>query len=256
MATKGKGDTWIGGQAKSFTTTHWSDIYRAQTNSENHRKKIVQKLITKYWKPVYCYLRRRGYQNESAKDLTQAFFCEVVLRRQLIQQADHAKGRFRTFLLVALDRYLIDVYRKEDAAKRCPEVKILSDTDKIDDAELSPDLTYEEAFNNVWVSDLLDNVIAELKTELQSAGKTLYWQIFNSRVLIPIVDDSTPPSLVEICKQFGVESEEKASNMMVTVKRRFRAILERSIRQIVQSDCDVQEELGEIINLLSKYRAR
>ena len=135
MAKRIVGDTWIGGHEKSFATTRWSDLYRARTQSEDHRKKIIQKLITIYWKPVYCYLRRRGYQNEAAKDLTQAFFCEVVLHRQLIQQATHSKGRFRAFLLAALDRYLIDVYRRESAAKRCPEVQfsVLSDTDKIDE---------------------------------------------------------------------------------------------------------------------------
>ena len=254
MAKRIVGDTWIGGQEKSFATTRWSDLYRARTQSEDHRKKIIQKLITIYWKPVYCYLRRRGYQNEAAKDLTQAFFCEVVLHRQLIQQATHSKGRFRAFLLAALDRYLIDVYRRESAAKRCPEVQfsVLSDTDKIDDSKLPPGLTYEEAFNHAWVSDLLDNVISELKTELHSEDKLVHWQIFDSRILRPIFDDLPPPPMTDICRQFGVENEEKASNMIVTVKRRFRVILERFIRKMVQADSDVQGELTEIVNLLSK----
>ena len=75
---------------------------------------------------MYCYLRRKNYDNERAKDLTQGFFHEVVLNRALIERADQAKGRFRSFLLHALNEYLIDEQRKETAQKRIPKDKLVS----------------------------------------------------------------------------------------------------------------------------------
>ena len=108
--------TSIGGAHSSFQTTHWSIIQAAKTDDLTRRQTIVGNLMATYWKPVYCYLKRRGYDNETAKDLTQGFFCEIVFGRGLVRKADREKGRFRTFLLTALERYVISVRRHETRA--------------------------------------------------------------------------------------------------------------------------------------------
>ena len=97
----------MGGERESFLSTHWSLINDVKTHPEQDRA-LIGLLLQQYWKPVYCYLRRRGYHNEQAKDLTQAFLHEVVLNRHLVDRADPSKGRFRTFLLHALNQYLLD----------------------------------------------------------------------------------------------------------------------------------------------------
>ena len=107
--------TAIGGTKTKFGTTSWTKILDARTSTEERHSLIINELLDRYWKPVYCYLRHKGYDNEKAKDLTQGFFHEVVLGRDLLKQADKAKGKFRTFLLTALDRYTVDVYREETA---------------------------------------------------------------------------------------------------------------------------------------------
>ncbi len=107
--------TELGGQGGAFETTHWTEILSARTLDENRRKATMDKLLGRYWKPVYCYLRRKGRDNETAKDLTQGFFQEVVLGRDLVQKAESQKGRFRTFLLTALDHYVTSVDRAETA---------------------------------------------------------------------------------------------------------------------------------------------
>src|SRR5512136_3003846 len=99
MAVRDQTD--MGGTAETFLTTHWSLIEGVQKHADPDRA-LIGLLLERYWKPVYCYLRRKGYKNEDAKDLTQGFLHEVVLDRQLIQRADPAKGRFRSFLLHAL----------------------------------------------------------------------------------------------------------------------------------------------------------
>ncbi len=73
-----------------------------------------------YWKPVYSYIRCKGYPTEEAEDLTQGFFHEIVLGRGLVQQADGKRGRFRTFLLRCLNRYLADVFRTERTKRHMP----------------------------------------------------------------------------------------------------------------------------------------
>ena len=87
--------TSMGGASSQFPSTHWSLILNAGTQDETRRRLATESLIEGYWKPVYCYLRKRGYGNEEAKDLTQDFFCELFLGPKLLQAADRKIGRFR-----------------------------------------------------------------------------------------------------------------------------------------------------------------
>ena len=119
-------------------------------------------------------------------------------------------------------------------------------------AEMRPD----KLFHYVWAVDLLDRVLMEVKKECYSADQGTHWEIFNSKVLVPIIDGSKPPSLMAVCAVHGVDSQGKASNMIVTVKRRFRRVLERHLRKSVQSDQEVGDELNDLVEALSKTGAR
>ncbi|MHC4281600.1 MAG: hypothetical protein ACYSWZ_01295, partial [Planctomycetota bacterium] len=83
--------TDIGGTGEVFLTTHWSLIQGLDSGDKGGNRALIGLLMNRYWKPIYCYLRRKGYNNEQAKDLTQGFFHEVVLERHLIENADAAK---------------------------------------------------------------------------------------------------------------------------------------------------------------------
>jgi len=73
--------TEMGGGQVRFLTTHWSIIEAVASDEKDNNRVLIGSLLKRYWKPVYCYLRRHGYGNEEAKDLTQAFFLEVVMYR-------------------------------------------------------------------------------------------------------------------------------------------------------------------------------
>jgi len=149
--------TTMGGTENVFHTTCWVDIRKAGASDEAQRKTIVDNLLKKYWKPVYCYLRHKGYDNERAKDLTQGFFHEIVLGHELIQKADQAKGRFRTFLLTALGHYVSNVYRSESAKKRAPKEKVVyfDEFKESDKLNISTAATAEDVFHYAWASNLL-----------------------------------------------------------------------------------------------------
>ena len=244
----------MGGTKDSFETTRWTQIQKAKTHDQQRRQASVNNLMSRYWKPVYCYLRRKGYNNEDAKDLTQGFFFEIVFGRELIQKADKTKGRFRTFLLTALDRYITSVYRKKTAKKRLPEHGLA----QLEDAEL-PDIPIAnskicpgQTFHYAWAIDLLDQVLTKIREEYCSTDRTTHWEVFQATVVAPILEDAEPPSLAELCEQYRIESEKKASNMVITVKRRFRTVLRNHVRQFVQSDSEVEDEIRALIEILSK----
>ena len=246
--------TDMGGTGEAFLTTHWSIIENVGSSEKDRNQALMGLLLSKYWKPVYCYLRRKGHNNEQAKDLTQGFFHEVVLGRNLIQKADQSKGRFRSFLLIALNRYLITARTGQAAQKRIPESKLAS-LDVKDLPELrqtASELTPEDSFNYAWVSSLLEQVLSEVEAKCHEDGKTVHWHVFHDRILEPIMEKVHPPSMKEICRRYGLQSETKASNMMVTVKRRFQTILRSHLRHLVVSEDQVEEELADIMRFLPK----
>lgn len=250
--------TSMGGHDSRFYTTCWTIIADSKTDDETRNQLIINDLMSRYWKPVYCYLRRKGHDNESAKDLTQGFSYEVVLGRELIKKADKKKGKFRTFLLGALDRYVIDVHRKEVSTKRSPKGEILS-LDEIDLPEPSykeQDYTPEDEFHRAWVAEMLDQVLSEVEQECQRTNKEIHWKVFIDRVLTPILEGTKPPSLPDICRKYGVENESQTSNLIKTVKRRLRKYLERHLEQIVGSGSEVEAEISQLLKTLTQNRAR
>jgi DNA-directed RNA polymerase specialized sigma24 family protein len=245
--------TEMGGAGGAFLTTHWSLIDEVQKRPDPDRA-LIGLLLERYWKPVYCYLRRKGYDNEQAKDLTQGFFHEIVLNLNLFGRADQSKGHFRTFLLHALNQYLLNEKRRETALKNIPKDKLVS----LDAVELpvlpqrviksSP----EDSYNYAWVSTLLDQVLSNVKRTCCEQGMETHWSIFNEKIVEPMLNSAAPPSLADICEKYGVESEKKASNMIVTVKRRFQSALKQYIRSTVASEGEIADELKEIMQFLPK----
>ena len=247
----GRDYTDMGGTGYAFLTTHWSLIDGIQSTKDRDRA-LIERLLTRYWKPVYCYLRRRGYANEDAKDLTQGFFHAVVLKRDMIGRADPGKGRFRAFLLHALDQYLINEKIKQTAQKRHPTGQLIPLD--IEEPPMLPatisESTPEDSYNYAWLSELLEQVLSEVETECHQDGLDVHWKVFQDRIVRPTLEDSTPPSLGELCQRYGIEDEKKASNVTITVKRRFQKLLRKHVRSTVATEGEVEEELQEILQYL------
>jgi DNA-directed RNA polymerase specialized sigma24 family protein len=240
--------TDMGGTAESFLTTQWSLIEAVQKDQDPQRA-MIGTLLARYWKPVYCYLRHTGCDNEQAKDLTQGFFHEVVLNHHLIERGDPSKGHFRALLLHALQQYVIDVRRKDSRQGRTPPEKLVA-------LEMTPLPALpetvsagspEECFLYAWKSALLDRVLTAVEADCLSAGQQVHWQVFRDHLLQPILKGAEPPSLQELCRRYGVTSEKTAANMIVTVKRRFQRTLQEHLRSLVSSETEAQEELQDIL---------
>jgi len=240
--------TEMGGPGEAFLTTHWTLIQAIKADEDKDRA-LIGLMLERYWKPIYCYLRRKEYDNEFAKDLTQGFLHEVVLNRNLVHKADRSRGRFRSLLLTALNRYLINVKEGEKARTRIPPDKLVS-LEMVDPPELhmmtgsNPD----DFYNYVWLSALLDQVLSAVQTSCEQEGLQIHWQVFKDRVIRPILQGSKPPSLSEVCRKRGIQDEKKASNMLVTVRRRFQSALKEYVRTTVASDEHIQAELSEIFD--------
>lgn len=250
-----KNSDWtdIGGVRQTFLTTHWSLVEDIKKHRDKE-KALIGLLLERYWKPVYCYLRRKGYDNEQAKDLTQGFFHEVVLNRDLVDRADPSKGSFRSLLLYALNHYMVDEQRKESASKRIPRNKLvrLDISNPPAMPEIVDKLDPEETFNYAWKADLLERALSEVKESYVGQGMESHWYVFRDRLLQPLIDNQQPVPLKQICKQYGIDDEATASHMLETVKRRFQGVLKKQVRQTVLTGQVVDEELKEILKFFEK----
>ena len=245
--------TDMGGVRQTFLTTHWS-LIEGIKSEDNKDNALIGLLIERYWKPVYCYLRSKGHDNEQAKDLVQDFFHEVVLNRNLAQRAEPCKGRFRSFLMHSLNQYLVDRGREQEAQKRHPKGKFVS-LDLFDPPVVPETISQsgpEGSFNYAWKTALLDSVLSEVERECRRQEMEVYWDVFRDRVVRPIMENIKAPSLKSMCARYGIENEAKISNMIVTVKRRFQSELKKQIRNTVLSENQVNEELVEILKLFPK----
>lgn len=226
-----------------FRTTRWTEIVAAPADPAQ-----LERLLARYWRPIYAYLRRSGRGREDAADLTQAFILEVVLGRELIERADPARGRFRSLLLTALQRFLIDTHRRDSASRRAPE-RLVALVD-LDSAEPEPDASPEDAFQRQWAAEVVRLAVDRVESDCMVLGMELHWRAFEMRVLTPAHMPGEAPSVDRIAAHLGLESADIASKMIYSVKRRFRATFEQVVRETLADDGALADEIDSLRGLL------
>jgi len=230
----------MGGSNYQFPATEWTKILNPP-----RRESVYSELYSKYWKPLYAYLRGRGFTNDQAKDLVQGFFTDKVLGQQLIQKADRTRGKLRNFLLTAVKNYAIIIQREKSPQQGLDE--------KIE--KPAKNSGPEAEFNRAWADELLQQVLKELETECSRKGKVVHWQLFRQWLLEPDVETDNL-RLADIAAGCGIEDSSKAYNMIANVKERFRAILRNHMLDLVDSDEQVDMEIADFINIFSQQSTR
>ena len=243
----------MGGVRESFLTTHWSLIEGIKKHQDKDQA-LIGLLLERYWKPVYCYIRRKGYPNEEAKDLTQGFFHEIVLSRHIVERTDPSKGRFRSFLLHTLSQFLIDQKRKGTTKTRIPDHKLVPLD--ISNPPVLPQTIFErspeDCFTYTWKSDLIDRTVSEVQTECEKQGLQTHWHIFRDKILLPTLQNKESQTMKAISARYSIDSESRAFNMLLTVKRRFKAALRRNLANTVLTEEDVDGEWRDLLKLFDK----
>lgn len=236
--------------ARCFVTTHWSVVLAAGRSDTARAQAALEKLCRAYWFPLYAYARRRGHSVEDAQDLTQEFFARV-LEHHWLARADQAKGRFRTFLLTAMERFLANEWDKVRALKRGGGRKNIPI--QLDTAEtrygVEPVDTHtpEQAFEYQWAVTLLDEVVGQLEAEFRAPDQA---DLFAT--LKPcLVGDRASQPYAELAAKLGMEE----GTVKVTVHRlrqRYRQLLRAEIANTVESPAEVDAEMHHLFNVLAR----
>jgi RNA polymerase sigma factor (sigma-70 family) len=231
--------------ASQFTTTHWSVVLTAGEGASPEAAKALDRLCRAYWYPLYAYVRRRGYSCEDAKDLTQEFFARL-LDKQALAHLEREGGKFRSFLLKALNHFLVNEWEHHRAQKR-DERRIAFSLD-----ELAPESRYqyepadeatpERLFDRQWAATLLDQVLNRLREQYAGEGKTDLFQ----RLQPCLTGAEQKLPYAGLAAQLRIT--ENAVKMAVhRLRRRYGDLLRAEIAHTVASPQEVEDEIRYLI---------
>jgi RNA polymerase sigma factor (sigma-70 family) len=231
-----------------FVTTRWT-LVNAAGNSSTAANDALAELCQAYWPPLYAYLRRRGHDSEEAQDLTQGFFARLLERRD-IRSADPARGRFRSFLLTALKRYVINEYERATSLKRGGHTLPLSlDFDAVERAEAVAPRTEDRPdrlFDRRWAEISLDRALQRLRKECQRASKGVF-----AEALLPYLTETGDlPSYGAMGETLGL-SEGAIKVAVHRLRQRYGVLLRLEIAETVLDPEDVDDEVRELIRAVS-----
>ncbi len=233
-----------------FVTTHWSVVMSAATGESTDAGSALEHLCQTYWYPLYADARRRGHSVEDAQDLTQAFFARL-LERHWVADADRQRGRFRTFLLPAMSRFMADEWDKARAQKRGGGITHVPL--QLDEAETRygcepPDeRTPEQYFERRWALTLLDAVLRRLQAEYAREGKAQVFEALNSA----LAGGRESQPYAQLASRAGM-SEGAVKVAVHRLRKRYRHMLREEIARTMAVGADVDEELRQLFAVLAE----
>ncbi len=235
---------------RGFATTRWSLVLAAAEpvagdSGDVHAEQALAELCERYWYPLYAYVRRRGYSVEDARDLTQAFFAQLLEKRSL-RAADPDRGRFRTFLLASLQNFLGGTWRKAQALKRGGGLRMIAlDFDSAEQTyglEPSRELSPEEVYERRWALSVLESAVHDLRQRYAADGKA---ELFEALKTFLGGDGDVPP-YAELAQQLG-QSEGALRTALSRLRARWRKRVRELVADTVREPAEVQDELQTLI---------
>jgi len=234
--------------AREFATTHWSVVLTAGQRDSAHAAAALEKLCRAYWYPLYAYVRRRGYSPEDAEDRTQSFFVRL-LEGKLLPHASPQRGRFRSFLLTALQNFLSDEHDRAAALKRGGGQPLIS-LDSLDGEaryalEPADDVSPDRLFERRWATTVLEGAWTRLEAEYAADGKVdLFRELrrFNSA-------HEGAPGYAEAAGKLGLP-ENTVKSLVHRMKRRYRVLLRAEIAHTVADPAEIDEEIRYLLRVL------
>jgi RNA polymerase sigma-70 factor (ECF subfamily) len=224
-----------------FATTHWSVVLKAGAAGSSESAAALERLCRTYWFPLFAFLRRKGYPEEDAKDLTQQFFTRLLERKDF-QTMDARKGKFRTFLLASLTHFLSNERDYQQAAKRGGGRIIISlesiPLEQFQRIEPATNLSPDKLFDQRWALTLLETAVSRLEAEMTAAGKaSVFQQLKNFLTTEPRAGE-----YAALAEQLACNSQTIAVSVH-RLRQRYRELVRAEVADTVSSPTEVEEEM-------------
>lgn len=236
-----------------FPTTHWSLVAQAGQDVMAVRRAALDQLLRRYLPALRAHLvYGRRLPPDEADDVVQDFVTSRIIEHDLLARADRDRGKFRTYLLAALDRFLIDRVRRQRAHKRAPDGGACHALG--DDAEAVAAPVPSDAFDEAWAREVIQTSIQQLQAECRQSGRDDVWLVFEGRVLAPLLDGAAPVDYEALVGRCGLQSAAQASNVLITGKRMFARLLRAVVGQYTLGDEAIDSEIRDLHQVLAQSR--
>jgi RNA polymerase sigma-70 factor (ECF subfamily) len=236
--------------AARFATTRWSVVMAARDQASPESQAALQTLCKSYWPPLYAFVRRLGNSAHDAQDLTQEFFARL-LEKGWLGAVERDRGRFRTFLIMALKRFLANERDKTRAARRGGGQAVLPlDTqfaEKCYLADTTPALSADHLYERQWALTLLEKAMARLRAEYEGDGRAEDF----ARLKEYLTAERGAIPYGEIARTLGA-SEGAARVAVHRLRKRFREVFRATVADTVSSEEDVEAEVRYVVEVLSR----
>jgi RNA polymerase sigma-70 factor (ECF subfamily) len=237
--------------AQVFATTHWSVVLAAGDGDITGAREALARLCQTYWYPLYACVRRKGHPPEDAEELTQEFFLQV-LEHNWVARADRTRGRFRSFLLMAVNRFLANAWDKARSQKRGGNLRrmplCLDGAEGRFAREPADTCTPEQEFERQWALTLLEQVLNGLREEYAGRGQAALFDALKAGL---VGRRDTQPY-----ERLGAELGMTAGSVKVAVfrlRQRYRQRLLAEIAHTVASPDEVESEVRHLFRVLGRH---
>lgn len=231
-----------------FATTHWTLVWQAAKEDSKHGRPALTEVVRCYWQPLYTFARKQGMSSQDAEDATQEFL-SAIINGELLDSADPAKGKFRSFLLTVWKRFLVDQYRKESAAKRGGNLRQLSlDVGNGEQTWLALESREPDAdrvFMRSWASSLLAEAKHRLRMEYYAKNRSALFE-----ALVPRLTRSMDAAQYEELSEKLDMSSGTVKVALHRLRQKFGNSLREVVSETVEDPQEVDLELTELLQVL------
>ena len=231
-----------------FATTCWSVVLTAAGDGPKGATEALAVLCENYWYPLYAFVRRSGHSPEDAQDLTQEFFARLIAK-QWLHEVQPERGRFRSFLLVAMKHFLANEWDRARRLKRGGgQVPLSLDAAAAETRyarEPADPATPEHIFNRRWAFTLLGKVLDRLRREFTAIGKA---DVFAE------LEPALSGARLDYAEIAGRRNLNEGA-VRVAVHRlrvRFRDLVRAEIAATVTNDAEIESELKHLFAALAQ----
>ena len=231
-----------------FVTTRWSVVLAAQDKSSPDSAAALETLCRAYWYPLYAYVRGSGRSPHDAQDLTQEFFARL-LALDWLRVVLPEKGRFRTFLIVSMKRFLTNEWHRDTAQKRgAGNLPLPLDSEAAEHRfAAEPPLAPDELYERRWAMTLLEESLERLQRDFTHTGKEQEFNVLKEwltaeRGNIPYGQIATALGTTEGAARVAVHR----------LRKQFRQSFRQTIAETVEAAGDVDVEMRHLVTVLSR----
>ena len=232
----------------AFPATRQSMLERIRDTDPDTRRRAFGDLVEGYWKPVYKHLRLTWrLEPDEAQDLTQGFFTESF-QKAWLERYEPGRARFRTFVRVCADRFVMNTRQAASRQKRGGGVETVAlDFDSAERemtglpaAPADPDAYFHQEF----VRALFDRAVQAVREEFERSGRHVHVRLFERYDLAP----DEPVSYAQLARELDLTTTQ-VTNYLAQIRRRFREHALEALRTLCGSDAEFRREARELFGL-------